>query len=149
MRICIDARYLTGRGSGIGSYTLNLCRGLLRVDPDLQLTMVCRPSEGRPWIDDPRVREVTFPFAPLSPATSHLLGTFLRRERFYLFHATCDVVPWYLGDRPLVATIHDINWIINHRYNSPSRVYSRTVCAFYKVNLFAGLRRALRVLSGV
>ena len=145
MRVAIDARYLTGKGSGIGNYTLNLARALLAEDGDLELLMVRRGPEGQ-RLDHPRVEEVNFPFHPLSPLTRLALGAFMRRQRFDLFHSTCDMSPGGLR-RPLVATVHDINWIVNPAYNSRSRVMQVLLGSFYKWNLDATMRDASRILT--
>ena len=145
MRVAIDARYLTGKGSGIGNYTLNLARALLAEDEDLELLMVRRGADGQ-RLDDPRVEEVIFPFHPLSPITRLALGRFMRSRRFDLFHSTCDMSPGGLS-RPLVATVHDINWIVNPAYNSHSRVIQLVLGSFYKWNLDATMRDAARILT--
>ena len=42
MRVAFDARYLTGKGSGIGTYCDNVIRELLALDPALELLLVTR-----------------------------------------------------------------------------------------------------------
>src|SRR5438093_5222710 len=117
MRIALDARKATVNDSGIGSYTLNLAKALLEADKDLELLFVRNGTRKQQQLQDPRIREVLFPFPPLSPLTQLALGPFLRRHTFDVFHSPFDVAPRGLR-RPLVATIHDLNWIINTRYNS-------------------------------
>ena len=145
MRVAMDARYLTGKGSGIGNYTLNLARALLDEDDDLELLMVRRGNHGQ-RVAHPRVEEIIFPWHPLSPVTRLVLGRFLRRQRFDLFHSTCDMSPGGL-DRPLVATVHDINWIVNPAYNSRNRLMQVVLGNFYKWNLDATMRDAARILT--
>ena len=108
--------------------------------------MVCAADQDRQRVIDPRVSEVIFPFPPISPFTRHLLPSWLRGRRFDLFHSTCDISPRGLR-QPLVSTIHDINWIINKRYNSFSWLYQQVVGTFYKVNLDATMRDAARILT--
>ena len=146
MRIAIDARYLNGRGSGIGSYTENLARQLLEVDASLELLLVCHRAPDRQRIDHPRVDEVVFPFDALSPVTRHLLGRFMRGRRFDLFHTPFDIVPAAL-DRPLVSTLHDINWIINSRFNHNAWWYRKAVGSFYHRHMNHSLREARRVIT--
>ena len=145
MRIALDARYLTGKGSGIGNYTLNLARAMLRLDPELELLMVHRGGAGQ-RIEDPRVERVVFPFHPLLPTTRLALGHFMRGRRFDLFHSTCDMSPGGVP-RPLVATVHDINWIVNPAYNSDSHLSRLFLGAYYKLNLDATMRDASRILT--
>jgi len=49
--------------------------------------------------------------------------------------------------RPLVATVHDINWIVNPAYNSRSRLMQVVLGSFYKWNLDATMRDAARILT--
>ena len=145
MRVAMDARYLTGEGSGISNYTINLARAMLDEDPSLELLMVRRGPAGQ-RLDHPRVEEVHFPFHPLSPVTRLALGHFMRPYHFDLFHSTCDMSPAGLR-RPLVATVHDINWIVNPAYNTSSRLMQVVLGNFYKWNLDATMRDAARILT--
>jgi len=87
MRIALDARKATVNDSGIGSYTLNLAKALLEADKDLELLVVRNAARRQKQLQDPRIQEVLFPFAPLSPLTQLALGPFLRRQTFDVFHA--------------------------------------------------------------
>jgi glycosyltransferase involved in cell wall biosynthesis len=146
MRIAMDARKLMQADNGIGSYTLNLARALLAEDQDIELLLICQATGGRGRLHDPRVTEVVFPFPPTSPFTQLALGPFLRRQRFDVFHAPFDIVPRGLH-RPLVVTIHDLNWITNSRYNSNNLGFRLLSTAFYRVSLAATLHQASRILA--
>lgn len=146
MRIAIDARYLTGKGSGIGTYTYNLARSLLQVAPDLELLLITGKSRPEPWLDDPRVQELHFPFPPNSPATCFALGPFLRRHPFDAFHSPFAVVPQKLH-RPLVVTVHDLMWMINPAFISHNSFFRFWVGGFYRLNLEWALASANRILT--
>jgi glycosyltransferase involved in cell wall biosynthesis len=146
MRIALDARYINGKGSGIGSYTLNLARALLDEDPSLRLLLIRSFGGSRPLLDNPRVAELLFPFPAISPATQLLLGPFLRGQRFDLFHSPFDLSPRPI-DKPLVVTIHDINWIVNPRYNSNSPLFRLLAGAYYRMSLNSSMANATRLLA--
>jgi len=146
MRIAIDARKMTRTESGIGNYTRNLVRALLEEDTALELLLVCSATRQQHWLESPRVTEVCFPFPPTSPFTQFALGPFLRLQRFDIFHAPFDVVPHWLH-RPLVVTIHDLNWIINSRYNSHNPCFRLLSAAFYRYSLAVALHEASRILT--
>ena len=74
--------------------------------------LVCHTPRKQTQLHDPRITEVLFPFPAISPFTQFALSPFLRRQHFDVFHAPFDVAPWGLN-RPLVVTIHDLNWIVN------------------------------------
>jgi glycosyltransferase involved in cell wall biosynthesis len=145
LRIAIDARKITDVESGIGNYTLNLVRGLLRQNEDLDLLLV-RSGRRREPFELPRVEEVHVPFPLDSPLTPLMLGRFLRRKRFDLFHSPFDLVPRGLS-RPVVVTIHDINWLINPRYNSHNAFMRWAGGILYRNGLIASMNAAHRIIA--
>jgi len=146
MRIALDARYANGRGSGIGSYTLNLARALVDADASVELILVRGAAGPTPLVASPRVREVRFPFAPNSPFTRWLLGPALRSQRFNVYHSPFAVTPEGLR-APVVATIHDVMWMVNPRLISHSRVTRLVGGIFHRASLRATMARADRILT--
>jgi glycosyltransferase involved in cell wall biosynthesis len=145
LRIAIDARKLTSVESGLGNHTLNLVKGLLSEDQDLELLLVRNGHGKREALDLPRVEEVHVPFPLDSPLTPLILGRFIRRQRFDLFHSPYHLVPLGLS-RPMVVTIHDINWIINPRYNSHNPVFRWAGSIHYRNGLIWSMNRARRII---
>jgi glycosyltransferase involved in cell wall biosynthesis len=146
MRVAIDARKLNGAESGIGSYTLNLARELLAEDPDLELLLVRNRGSRLGGLESPRVREVPVPFPPDSPLTPLALRFFLRRQAFDVFHSPFDLAPRGLG-RPLVVTIHDLNWIVNPGYNTENPLLRAAGGAFYRRGLASAMEEASRIVA--
>ena len=146
MRIALDARKATVNDSGIGSYTLNLIKALLEADENLEFLIVQNTTRRQRKLQDPRIQEVLFPFPPVSPITQLALGPFLRRQSFDVFHSPFDVAPWGLR-RPLVATIHDIDWIINPRYNSHNPFFRLVGGAYYRFSLESTMNEASSILA--
>src|SRR5712691_9262132 len=146
MRIALDARKLTSSDSGIGNYTLNLARALLEEDKDLELLLLCNGTRGQRLWQGPRVKELLFPFPALSPFTQLALGPFLRQQTFDVFHAPFDVAPRRLH-RPLVVTIHDLNWLVNPRYNSAYLLPRLFEGTFFRSSLAAAMQEASRLLA--
>jgi glycosyltransferase involved in cell wall biosynthesis len=145
LRVALDARKLNGADSGIGSYILNLSRALLDEDPDLELLLV--RNRSRPHgIASPRVSEVFVPLPAESPLTPLALAWFLRKSVFDVFHAPFDHAPRGLG-RPLVVTIHDLNWIVNPAYNSNNAFVRFAGGAFYRASLSSSMNQASRILA--
>lgn len=146
MRVAIDARKLTEIESGIGGYTRNLLNGLLEADQSLELLLIRnggRP-QGRP--EPSRVEEVFVPFPPDSLLTPVALKYFLRAHRFDVFHSPFDLSPRGL-DRPMVVTIHDINWIVNPSYNSHSPIVRLAGGAFFRAGLVSSMNAASRIIA--
>jgi glycosyltransferase involved in cell wall biosynthesis len=146
MRIALDARTLTHTDSGIGNYTLNLVRALLEEDKELELLLVCTTSRQQRRLHDPRIHEVVLPFPARSPLTLFALGPLLRRQPFDVFHSPLELTPWRFH-RPVVVTIHDLNWIVNPRYNSHNPFLRLVGGAFYRASLTAAMHAASRILT--
>jgi glycosyltransferase involved in cell wall biosynthesis len=146
MRIALDARYVTGRGSGIGSYTLGLIRALVDEDPTLELLLVRGAARLPRIVDTPHVREVRFPFPPNSPFTRFWLGATLHGHRFDVYHSPFAVVPSGVS-APLVATVHDVMWMLDPRFISHSLLTRVVGGAFHRASLRATMARADRILT--
>jgi alpha-1,3-rhamnosyl/mannosyltransferase len=121
-------------------------RALLAADPDLELVLICRTPPAQEGLQDPRITVVRFPFHPMSPATQYALPARLRHHSFDLFHAPFEVVPRGLG-QPLVVTVHDLNWLVNPRYNSTNPVRRLVEGAYYRVSLRTAMQQASRLLA--
>ena len=145
LRVAIDARKLTSVESGLGNHTLNLVRGLLNEDEDLELLLVRNGRRKRVLFDLPRVEEVYVPFPLDSPLTPLTLAPFVRGRRFDLFHSPYHFVPLGLS-RPRVVTIHDINWIINPRYNSHNPFMRWAGSIHYRNGIIASMNAAHRII---
>ncbi len=146
MRVAIDARKLTVAESGIGNYTVNLVRSFLEQATDLELLLVRSNGRRKKLFDSPMVEEVFVPFPPETPLTPLALAYFLRRQRFDVFHSPFDVTPRRLK-RPLVVTIHDINWIVNPGYNSNHPVIRFAGGMFFRSVLTASMDAASRIIA--
>ena len=135
LRVAIDARRLGNAESGIGNYTLNLVRRLA-LEEKLELVLV---RNGRRWPEisgASPVEEISVPFPLDSPLTPVALGYYLRGRRFDVFHSPFELTPRGLT-RPLVVTIHDINWIVNPSYNS-NNFFMRRAEAFLPQQSYRG-----------
>src|SRR5262245_50722476 len=145
LRIAIDARNVQSVESGVGNHTLNLVNGILSEDPDLELLLLRNGRRKGKLFELPRVEEIHVPFPLNSPLTPLFLGRFLRGQRFDLYHSPDHLVP--LGfSRPMVVTFHDINWIINARYNSYNPFMRWAASIHYRNGLIAAMNRARRII---
>ncbi|HEY2798163.1 MAG TPA: glycosyltransferase family 1 protein [Thermoanaerobaculia bacterium] len=148
MRVAIDARKLTRIESGMGVHTLNLVRGLLEADPALELLLV-RQGGIRTSPSDfasARVEDVSVPFESDSPFTPLALAYLLRGHRYDLFHSPFDLTPRGLV-RPLVVTVHDLNWIVDPSHNTPNPVARFFRGTYYRAAIRASMDRATRIIA--
>ena len=88
MKVAFDARYLTSKSSGIGTYQSNLVREMLAADPDLHLLLVTRSQGIARQFDSERCQEWIYDVEPRSFRTLFELPRRLRAISFDLFHAT-------------------------------------------------------------
>jgi glycosyltransferase involved in cell wall biosynthesis len=146
MRIALDARTLAPADSGMGSYTLNLVRALLAADPDLELVLICRTTPAQAGLQDPRITVVHFSFPPMFPTTQYVLPIWLRPHAFDLFHAPFEVLPYGLR-QPLVVTAHDLNWLVNPRYNSTNPLRRLVEGTYYRTSFRRAMQQARRLLA--
>ena len=146
MRVAIDARKLSRIESGIGIYTLNLIRGLLREDSELGLLLVRDGRGQRSDFDSARVEHVFVPFHSDSPLTPLALARFLRGHRFDVFHSPFDLSPRGLG-RPLVVTVHDLSWFVDARYSDPRALPRFFRGRYYRAVLRGSIDRADRLIA--
>ena len=146
LRVAIDARKLTDAESGIGSYTLNLVKGLLQQDADLELLLIRHGRRPHERFENSRVDEVYVPLYADSPLGPLTLGYFLRGQRFDVFHSPFDHVPRGLA-QPVVVTIHDVNWIVNPAYNSHNRFMRMAGGFFYRTSLIQSMHEANRIIA--
>jgi glycosyltransferase involved in cell wall biosynthesis len=146
LRVAIDARKLTDAESGIGSYTLNLVKGLLQEDENLELLLIRHGRRPHERFENPRVEEAYVPFYSDSPLGPLTMGHVLRRHRFDVFHSPFDHVPRGLT-QPVVVTIHDVNWIVNPAYNSHNGFMRLAGGFFYRTSLIQSMHEANRIIA--
>lgn len=109
MKIAIDARYIGGRPTGIGRYTLNLLRGIAAARPPFPIIVLASP--GQPIPEDIRASSCLEVIA--TPGNPHALRNqiafpaFLRRIGAGLLHST-DVFAPVLARCIQVVNIHDL-----------------------------------------
>lgn len=106
MKICIDARYLSSRPSGIGRYSANLLRELERLDRENEYVVFVHDSYEATAEAAENFRYVASPHRPVSWGTLFKMGRLIDAERSDLVHSLNPVVPLRLST-PLVITIHD------------------------------------------
>ncbi len=145
LRVAIDARKWTGEESGVGNYTQKLVQGLRAEDPSLALVLL-RNARRRTPIEDLSAEEIAVPFPHDSPLTPLALRYFLRGRRFDVFHSPYELAPRGLA-RPLVVTVHDVNWVVNPAYNSNNAFMRRAGGFFYRNAVRTAIDDAARVIA--
>ncbi|MCZ7593141.1 MAG: glycosyltransferase [Kiritimatiellae bacterium] len=116
MNICIDARWIFPKLSGIGLYTQELIRALVRVDTENNYTLlfndpaVLTRTEMLTGAErSPRFRSRLIPYGLFTLRNQFALPRWLKREGFDLYHSTNYMMPLPRpGHVRRVVTIHDL-----------------------------------------
>jgi glycosyltransferase involved in cell wall biosynthesis len=114
VRLALDVRTVTARGSGVGNYVRHLLAGLRRVGPQHDLHLIHAPGNLAALGEDPcpdlylgtRFGQESHPLGDL---WEHLvLPRRLNARAVQVLHGPCVIVP--LGPTPFakVATVHDL-----------------------------------------
>ncbi len=146
MSIVIDARYLDGTYSGIGTYSRDLLQNLARVDQETPYTVLL----GRGFRDrlalgaNFTIRR--FDAAPISPATLTGLGGAIAALRPTAFHALFPLVPLGL-DVSTIVTVHDMQPFTDPDFHGRRNRLARAAYArFYAWAYPAAFTRAKWIL---
>jgi glycosyltransferase involved in cell wall biosynthesis len=113
-RVMLDARYVGDKVTGIGRYTYNIVRELLRLDPTLELILLTDPARPR-LVESPRVESRPTDVDPYSPVTRFLLSRFVDFGGVDLYHSPFNFQPARIPV-PTVLTLHDIMWLADASY---------------------------------
>jgi len=154
MRIGIDARFLTHpQRGGFKTYTEQLVRALLDVDPDNEYVLyVDRQPDSRmtmPAAANATVRIVpgTAPFIGMPWREQIGLTIQAKRDRIDVLHSLCLTAPLY-APCPLIVTIHDTIWMFPHRFTRQQKRVKRSLMdVYYQYVPKAVTRRASAVVT--
>lgn len=108
MRIGIDARSLSRPKTGIGSYTCNLLRSLIKIANGNQFFIyTCREFDESVFgeSDVITVRRSNFPIGTLW--TQAVLPFQLEKDKIDIFHSPETMIPIF-GNTPSIATVNDL-----------------------------------------
>lgn len=121
MRIGIDTRWIFNELSGVGVYTREIVRQLLRVDTENEYVLFFHDPGARDRTLDAlnagpeaRLSTVMLPYGLFSPWNQLAGPSALRRAGLDIFHSTNYMIPLYgfpplrRGDIACVVTVHDV-----------------------------------------
>lgn len=147
MKIAIDARYLSGRPSGIVRYSEGLLAALGRLDAENRYIIFVGEGYRIPDHAPGNFEFRQVPFAPLSFGTLLKMGRRIDEARCDLAHITFPVVPLRLKT-PFVVTIHDCQPLTVPGFSGrrPWPV-PQAYGIFYRAEYRSALRRARRVIT--
>lgn len=146
MNVVIDARYLNAPESGIGTYTENLVRELLKVEGENRYGLVTREPGLAYRIDPDRCYDIVFDFPARSRRTIHRLGRMLDGIEYDLFHSTFNLLPLRLN-RPSVVTIHDVIPLMDPALTDERISFRWTAGRFWRNGISSAITRASALVT--
>ena len=144
--ICIDARYLNGRPSGIGEVVQALTDHLPALAPDLHFLLLRHPAVREPLSTAPNVTERVVRAAANGPATMWWLPRATDLAGVDLFHAPANIQPAGLTT-PCVTTVHDVMWLTHPHWAARPGWRGQVDRAFYAHGIRRALRRSARITT--
>ncbi len=145
--ICIDARYIRERPSGIGWYVQVLVDQVPALCPDLDVLLLKHPKAPSRLSQAPNVREVVVRQEANGPATLLWLPRVVDLRGVDLFHATFNILPASLPMKTLV-TLCDVMWIKHPEWaRSPGLLRGMVETAFFRRGIRQALRSATRIAA--
>ena len=158
MIIAVDARWIFSEISGIGHYTRELLRHLLRIDRSNRYIFIFCDDKIRSrfvleldGVLPGNARAETVPYSVFAPSSQLQLPRLLRRWKVDVYHSTNYMIPFVAfprdrtGKTACVTTIHDVIPII-FREHAPLSRKSRLFPLFYRVMREAA-RRSDAIIS--
>jgi glycosyltransferase involved in cell wall biosynthesis len=107
MPIVLDARTATDHFPGIGRYVVNLSRALMRIAPDLSLTLRHNSTAKATRLTLPDLPGLACTTSPFSIQQQWIVPAMLRQARAKLYHSPYYLMP-YLPNVPSVVTCYDL-----------------------------------------
>jgi glycosyltransferase involved in cell wall biosynthesis len=144
--VCIDARYVRERASGIGLGVEELVKRAPWLAPDLHFMFLKHPLRKEPLSDAPNTSEVVVPWEANGPMTLWGLRWIVDLQEIGLFHSPHNILPAGLT-MPSIATIHDLMWIKRPELARKSLLWGRIETAFYRNGMRRALQRAAKIVT--
>ena len=145
MRICLDARSLRLRPTGLGRYAAQLVSGLARLDQQNEYVIVRRPSHLGPIVEQENFREVFLPY-DISSASNVLRGyRTINAVKADIYHSLFHFLPARVSAERVIITLHDLIWV-----DHPALADGRPLRRWIKSELGArGILRAVRAADHI
>ena len=142
MRIGLDLRFWRSGTGGLGRYSRNLLKELLKIDKDNHYTAIITPEDELEFdLHAPNLTKLVVPIPHYSLAEQTKLPKILKAQNFDLVHFTNFNHP-ILYRRPFVVTVHDL---IMHLYPTGKQKKSLIRRAAYRLTM-RDCRRAKGVI---
>ena len=141
-KIGLDLRFWRSGTGGLGRYSRNLLKELLKIDKDNQYTAIITPEDEAEFdLHAPNLTKLVVPIAHYSLSEQTKLPKILKQQNFDLVHFANFNHP-ILYRRPFVVTIHDL---IMHLFPTGAQKSSLLRKGAYRLTM-RDCRRAKKII---
>jgi glycosyltransferase involved in cell wall biosynthesis len=138
--LVLDARTATDHFPGIGRYVANLSQALMRIAPDLDLTLLYNPAANATRLTLPDLPRINCFASPFSIQQQWIVPRILRQVGATLYHSLYYLMPYWPG-APTVVTYYDLIPLIYPEY------YTISQRLIYRLAHYLALRAARVILA--
>ncbi|MDX1973382.1 MAG: glycosyltransferase family 1 protein [Candidatus Sumerlaeia bacterium] len=125
MSVFLDARYLDGRFSGIGTYSKHLIEHLAKLDQTTRYQVLVRPTFHQALNVGDNFELLTYAPQVMSFQTVFLLHKYLEEFKPSIVHALAPMAPIFY-EKPLLVTLHDLQPIVDPMFHGKRHPLVRT-----------------------
>jgi glycosyltransferase involved in cell wall biosynthesis len=144
--ICIDARYLRERPSGIATIVQAIVDHVPGWAPELDFLLLKHPNAPGRLSAAPNVREVVVRQEANGPATLFFLPRLVDFDGVDLYHGPFNILPHGLEMRTVV-TINDVMWLTHPQWAQSPGIWKYVETPFYQHGIKNALRHATRIIA--
>ncbi|MGI9535091.1 MAG: glycosyltransferase family 4 protein [Thermodesulfobacteriota bacterium] len=111
MKICLDARNLLPKQTGIGRSVYNLIKNLAILDDKNEYVIVKRTSYKAKIIDKENFSEISIPYDPSSFRSCFFGFHKINEINPDIYHSFFHFLPGNVRAKRIIVTLHDLMWI--------------------------------------
>jgi len=148
VKILLDARYLDGSFTGIGTYSLQLIRHLVEFGAEHQYSVLVSPGfkpEGD-WTE--RVKWLVWKPRPVSFSTLYRLGGIIDDLGVDLAHSLFPLAPLRMRT-PLLVTVHDLQPFIDPEFSARRPIPIQAAYNLFYGRVYPAVMRKARYILNV
>jgi glycosyltransferase involved in cell wall biosynthesis len=149
MRICIDARPIINKQTGLGRYTYNIINALKKIDPenDYLILVNAELDSNHPVfaLKNDRVEYKKCYIPGVTIQQQYKLNQFLKDEKFDVYHYPHFDLPISISKRfKSVFTVHDLTYLLHRGVFQGAEYFKRW---YTKKIMSRGIRHAEKIIT--
>ncbi|MGI9553613.1 MAG: glycosyltransferase family 4 protein [Thermodesulfobacteriota bacterium] len=111
MKICLDARNLLPKQTGIGRSVYNLINSIASLDDKNDYVIIKRTSYNSKIVDKENFSEISIPYDPSSFRSCFFGFSKINEINADVYHSFFHFLPGNIRAKRIIVTLHDLMWI--------------------------------------